>query len=130
MSVMIHGQAEFAELEQFFEKEFPECFPKEAQAYHVLNTLYAWEQITYNERYDETSDIWQLKNLSHFKLEELAPVGAMKRLDSISYQIESDTFYSISRLFIKDLTDKIATKFSIDTTSMAFKRAYESEETW
>lgn len=130
MSIMIHGKAEWVELEVFFETKFPECFPEEAQAYHVLNTLYAWEQISYNERYDETSEIWQFKSHEGRQMETLTPVGAIKRLDSISYQIESDTFYQISRLFIKELNEKIAKKFSIDTSGNEFKRAYDAEETW
>ncbi|MGG5373388.1 hypothetical protein [Enterococcus sp. AZ196] len=130
MSVMLHGNAEWVELERFFEEQFPECFPEEAQVFHVLNTLYAWEQISYNERYDETSEIIQYKSHRKAHLEEMTPIGVMKRLDSISYQIEPDSIYPISRLFISDLNKRIAERFSIDTTSKEYERAYESEETW
>jgi hypothetical protein len=130
MSVMIHGNAEWGELELFFEEEFPECFPEESQVFHVLNTLYSWEQISYNERYNETSEIWRYKSHRNPDLEKLTPIGVLKRLDSISYQIESDTFYPISRLFINTIKEKIEAKFSIDTTSKEFKIAYDSESTW
>lgn len=139
MSVKVHTNTEMVEIRNFLylyvastmftESEIEKDY-HDIELFHIINSLYRAEQNSFNVRYEEQSTIIDMKIDPHERVKVLNPVEAIKRLESIAYQIDPEEYLHLAKYTVKYLIKNIAESFNINMSSPDFIELYNNSDGW
>lgn len=95
---------------------------EEKVIFKIINKLYYFEQISYNEKYGENNEIEQVLYVSRYDDVIFNVFECLNYLDSLNYQIEKEEFRKDAEKYIYPFKKLMLTRINLEEDSLIVQK--------